>query len=82
VESFLRAPRDVLQLRSASNPRRREGKQSIARERVCHRGALLGSGRNGFLMGARSGGSLGLGQAAKSARNSAPEFCAENTSIF
>jgi hypothetical protein len=48
VESFLRGPRDVLQLRSASNPRRREGKQSIPRERVCHRGALFGCGRIGF----------------------------------
>jgi hypothetical protein len=33
-------------------------------------------------MWARSGASLGLGQAAKSAKKSAPEFCTEITSIF
>jgi hypothetical protein len=82
VESFLRGPRDVLQLRSASNPRRREGKQSIPRERVCHRGAPFGGGRIEFLILAGGGASVSLGQAAKSARNSAPEFCKENTLIF
>jgi hypothetical protein len=44
----LRGPRDVLQLRSASNPRRREGKQSIPRERVCHGGAPFGGGELDF----------------------------------
>jgi hypothetical protein len=48
AKRFLRGPRDFLQLRSASNPRRREGKQSIPRERVCHRWAPLGAGELDF----------------------------------